>query len=582
MITAYVLRAIAIAGLIGLAASVIDFALAAGNRPRRFVWLVALALATVVPAAGMIGFPGTGDSRAAVASAPTSRDIGGRDASRPGTADGAALDASRARSTPAVASSARWTLVVPAWLRGFDRPLAALWIALSLLWGAILLTSALRIHRNRGRWREAMLDGIPVYMSHDVGPALFGLTRFGIVVPAWVLGLEPERRSLIVAHEREHARAADPVTLLAGALLVLVQPLNPAAWAMYRRLRLAIEIDCDARVLAHGDDVRTYGDLLIDVGERTLTGAAPLAALAEGGSQLERRIAAMSRQTTQRASLRALAALGASVLLALAVWELPLLAAAGPQPASAMAGVDTVKGRPIPRRAIVRVNAVGLRDAGPRPTILVWSERGPVRFATGLDSLRPLVDTVRLDRLPAMRFDVTDGHAVVALEGRGTLLLGAEVEGGTAERFTAVGPRIVFLRGGSGVANGDTVSPYVVDFGEDRLTSMTDDVLWRLVRERFPGLVDGPPGPDPYVWLLVDGEDRLIGSNRGLGDLPRLPDGTLGSLRSSGVRRMLPGMAPRLRQGESWGWRRLETTSGDTLNVIWVRQLHDAASAGPR
>lgn len=44
MITAYLIRAIVIAGLIGLAASLVEFALAALGKPRRFVWLVALGL----------------------------------------------------------------------------------------------------------------------------------------------------------------------------------------------------------------------------------------------------------------------------------------------------------------------------------------------------------------------------------------------------------------------------------------------------------------------------------------------------------------------------------------------------------
>lgn len=583
MITAHLLRAIVIGGLVGLAASLIELALAGGGRPRRFVWLAALMLATVLPAAGMIGFDraGTSSGQAGLASAVSD---GERPVSSGPRAAGGAPRAGagpRTSSAPGPESPGRWTMTVPAWLGAFDRPLAALWLIASLLWVTILIGSAIRIHRNRMRWRETMLDGMPVYTSHDIGPALFGLTRFGIVVPAWVDGLEPERRRLIVAHEREHARAADPVTLLAGALFVLVQPLNPAVWLMFRRLRLAIEIDCDARVLASDADVRMYGELLIDVGERTLTGAAPLAALSEGGSQLERRIAAMAQPTAPMASSRVIGALVASAVMLLVAWNLPLLAATGVGQAPGIAATDSSAPPAAPPRAIVRVRDVGLHNTGPRPTILIWSEGGPVQFATGIDSLQPLVDTVRLDHLPAMRFDVTDGNAVVALEGPGMLLLGAEVTGGSAKEFTAAGPKIIFLRGGTGVAGGDSIAPYVVDFGTRLLPNMTDDVLWRLVEERYPAMVDGPLGTEPYLWLLIDGEDRLIGSNRGLGDLPRDAAGRLGNLRSSRVRRMLPGMASRLRKGESWGWRQLERSSGDTLHVIWVRQLYDKASTGP-
>ncbi len=584
MITAYFLRAIAIGALVGIGASLVDAAFAASGRPRRFVWLVALALAAVVPAAGIARLAGEAGTPAAVhpaMSSLSSREGGvGGAAARGGTTARSELAVARTIAAPSAAS--RWTLPVPAWLREFDRPVAALWLAASLLWSTILIGSALRIHRSRRRWREAVIDGMPVYVSHDEGPALFGLTRFGIVVPAWVTGLDPVRRRLIIAHEREHARAADPVTLLAGAIFVMLQPLNPAAWMMFRRLRLAIEIDCDARVIAHAGDVRTYGELLIDVGERTLAGAAPLAALSEGGSQLERRIRALSQPKGKLARLRTVGALAAGAVLGIAAWRLPLPAVAAAQESPGKSGVDTANSRPSSKRAIVRVNSLGLHDAGPRPTILVWSEGGPVRLAIGTDSLRPLVDTVRLDRLPAMRFDVTDGQAMVAVEGRGTLLLGAEVEGGAAKRFSAAGHRIGFLRGGRGVSNGDDGSPYIVDLGDDALETVSDDVLWRLLEEQFPALVDGPLGPEPYVWLLIDGKDRLIGSNRGLGDLPRRADGKLESLQSSRVRKMLPGMSPQLRRGEAWGWRKLSRESGDTLNVIWVRQLYDASSEGPR
>jgi hypothetical protein len=225
---------------------------------------------------------------------------------------------------------------------------------------------------------------------------------------------------------------------------------------MFRRLRLAIEIDCDARVLAQAGDVRTYGDLLIDVGERTLTGAAPIAALSESSAQLERRIDAMSRRKAQRASLRALGAIGASVVLGIAAWKLPALAADAQQRPATM-GVDSSRGTARPERVIVSVNSISVRDPGPLPTFLVWSVGGPVRFATGTDSLRPLIGTVRLNRVTGLRFDVTDGHAFIGLEGQGTLMLGAEIKGAAA-RYAASGPVIIFRRGGSGIESRDDIT----------------------------------------------------------------------------------------------------------------------------
>ena len=57
--------------------------------------------------------------------------------------------------------------------------------------------------------------------------------------------------------------------IAAAAWAVALFPWNPALWLIVKRLRLAIEIDCDARVLAgRRSDVRDYGMLLLTVGSR--------------------------------------------------------------------------------------------------------------------------------------------------------------------------------------------------------------------------------------------------------------------------------------------------------------------------
>src|SRR5690606_36406073 len=88
------------------------------------------------------------------------------------------------------------------------------------------------------------------------------------VVPAWVLELDAELRGLLLRHERAHAAAGDPRVLLAGLFLVAAMPWNPIVWLQLIRLRNAIELDCDARVLSAGADPERYGSLLIEVGRR--------------------------------------------------------------------------------------------------------------------------------------------------------------------------------------------------------------------------------------------------------------------------------------------------------------------------
>ena len=194
------------------------------------------------------------------------------------------------------------------------------WLACTTLCLAALALSAWRVARMRRAWREGVIAGVPVFVSHDVGPAVIGLVHHGIVVPAWVEALREDEQRTVITHEREHVRAGDPLMLWGATLLVALAPWNIPLWYALRRLRHAIEIDCDARVLRLRPDTRAYCTLLLDVGERTLAGIAPIAALAEPATLLERRIDAMTapvRAWDRRLALRAVAALS---LIMAACW----------------------------------------------------------------------------------------------------------------------------------------------------------------------------------------------------------------------------------------------------------------------
>ncbi len=58
-----------------------------------------------------------------------------------------------------------------------------------------------------------------------------------------------ETRAIALAHEREHIMARDRLLSLFALVLLIVMPWNPALHWQVRRLRLAIEVDCDARVV---------------------------------------------------------------------------------------------------------------------------------------------------------------------------------------------------------------------------------------------------------------------------------------------------------------------------------------------
>jgi TonB family protein len=142
---------------------------------------------------------------------------------------------------------------------------------------------------------------VRVLVSADTGPAVVGWIHGRIVVPEWVVrDADPSVRRMILQHETEHIVAGDPRMLAFALVCVALVPWSPAAWWQLRRLRLAMEVDCDARVLARRADVRAYGELLLEVGRRGAGTRLPVAAMSEPRSFLERRIRMITQTSTPR------------------------------------------------------------------------------------------------------------------------------------------------------------------------------------------------------------------------------------------------------------------------------------------
>ena len=110
----------------------------------------------------------------------------------------------------------------------------------------------------------------------------------------------------MLLHEGEHIRAGDPYLLLGAALALVLMPWHPVLWRQVRRLRLAIEIDCDARVLGRTENPRSYGELLLQVARRRPEPPmwAMGAPLAYPFSMLEQRLRAMGRRLTWRSGIK--------------------------------------------------------------------------------------------------------------------------------------------------------------------------------------------------------------------------------------------------------------------------------------
>jgi beta-lactamase regulating signal transducer with metallopeptidase domain len=280
------------------------------GKPTRWAWLVAFGLALAVIASAMAKVKTTASTvMLARVTLPTATPATSAQWTLLRTLrDFVSLGATSVASTMDEAVRA-----VPA---GLAVLVGSAWLLLSLVALVLLSVVHLRIRRARREWAEAELFGTRVRIAPDVGPAVVGVVRPQIVVPRWLLSRSPSEQALVLAHEREHLRGRDHLLLSAGCMMVALMPWHPVAWWMLSRLRLAIELDCDARVLRRGVPVRTYGTLLIDLADRCSGFRVGATALADEGSHLERRLLAMKTGRTKRSLLRA-GVLGTAATLAL-------------------------------------------------------------------------------------------------------------------------------------------------------------------------------------------------------------------------------------------------------------------------
>jgi len=207
--------------------------------------------------------------------------------------------------------------------------LALAWIALSGFFLARLGLSVVALRRRARLWDRGTVDGVAVRLSSSDGPAVVNLRPMDIVLPRWILSLDAPLRALVLRHEREHRSARDPYLLFIASLFVALAPWNLALWFVARRLRLAIEVDCDARVLRAHPSPERYGLLLLTVAQRQSTASALFATmLSEPTTHLERRILAMQSTLPVARRIKAIAALVAASCIALAFTFQPALAQA--------------------------------------------------------------------------------------------------------------------------------------------------------------------------------------------------------------------------------------------------------------
>ena len=309
MIATWMLYAALVAVVLGAAAWMLERATRDYRIPSRWIWTAALAASGLFPLVALIA-PGARDVLPAPVTAPGAEPY-------PSLEPLAAYGASSPIGPTVIDGDRRPG--VPQLPTALDPFAVGGWLLLSLTL-VIGLVQALRalIHARRG-WPTKHVDGRDVFVSEAVGPALVGVLRPTIVMPRWALELSPRDRELVLRHEEQHKRAGDARLLFAALLFLVLLPWNVPLWWQLRRLRLAVELDCDQRVLRISPEMRRYATLLLEIGRRR---TCPLmgVALAEPASFLERRIHMMTTRRQPR-TVRTAGLMLAAGLLVGAVWH---------------------------------------------------------------------------------------------------------------------------------------------------------------------------------------------------------------------------------------------------------------------
>lgn len=281
-------------------------------------------------------------------------------------------------------------------------PAIVAWLAVSAVFASLLAAGSIRNVRVLRRGSARRIRGVSVVVTDAIGPAVLGWVRPRIVVPEWLTQRNEQEQQMVVRHEAEHVAARDPLLAGAAVLLVCALPWHPLLWYQLRRLRLAIELDCDARVLRR-TDARAYSRLLVDVAERVARGTPFATALAFPRTFLERRV----RMITHRAHRP-----GRALVWGLATFA--LLVAACADTSDPVASEQSTA----PQQA--RTPAHALEPAGTMSTALEAAQGGP---QDGVSRLVPFQAEPGPDGRPVtIRFEPGTPDDLQA-EANGTLTL---------------------------------------------------------------------------------------------------------------------------------------------------------------
>jgi beta-lactamase regulating signal transducer with metallopeptidase domain len=179
-------------------------------------------------------------------------------------------------------------------------------------------------------WMRLLADcaatiGVPrsvrlLRQTDAIMPAMFGIRRPTILLPAAADEWPDDRRRAVLLHELAHVARQDCLWQTLAAVACALYWVHPGAWWIARRMRIERELACDDFVLSAGMGAYDYADHLLELAYNVSGHGAPAVAIEMASRRhLERRLVALMDGTRPRAVPARLTRLAAFALIVLMV-----------------------------------------------------------------------------------------------------------------------------------------------------------------------------------------------------------------------------------------------------------------------
>ena len=378
----------------------------------------------------------------------------------------------------------------------FVRTILPVW---GLLSASLMLWMGIGMYRwrlQRELWRRARIDGIDVDISPGTGPAVLGVISQRIVLPTWATELPSSQLRLILAHEGEHIRARDPQRLAFAIGALFLMPWNVGLWFCAAKLRRAVELDCDARVLQRFPSAKAYGYALLEVAARTRrTGALSVRMVGLTGlpSELETRLRAITRPRSASTRMIAGGALIAMAAIATAF-------------ASPVPSLNEGLALSVPRSV---VQTVGY-EAGAAGSVHGADAQSPtpMQRQRSIDSVNALIRALqeRTVNLEKAQSELRTSHEALLAAAKQS-----PIPDSMHPRVTGAAPQM------SGSPFDTVDAAPAVPGSSDTRRALTKKYtrlrgpIERALRERFAATISDPARA-AVIWLMVDSTGRVLGT----------------------------------------------------------------------